>query len=298
MEDCRQRAYTTPDSSALRIMSAGKERLLVGDELLKRIGDDLDRKIYPDVYRGGRVEPGASNPSSSSGIGNKKNDPRKRQAASSDGRGFQGAQARQGSGRQAAPSTASPVLGELDRDAKELEGVTEAYPQMKARATPSGFWLTGIVKPIRGLSSSATLCVFVPTSRHQLVKAWAWWDSGLLIGPRHTNFGDASICSFEPRDRTWTRAHGLVRLLDLHVTWIVRHLHLHRLGRWPGDQALHTAFERIHENQDEELCGCSSPERHIYRDCCKSKDLLIPNWTVLAEFFSRDRSRRLVFPRG
>jgi hypothetical protein len=271
---------------------------LEGIDLLARIGSDLDRQIYPDVYRGGRVEPGASNPSSSSGNG-KKNDPRENEATRV-GRGFQGAQARQGSGRPAASRTASPVLGELNGDtsaAKELEGVVKAYPQMKARATPSGFWLTGIVTPIRGLSSSATLCVFVPTSRDQPVKAWAWWDSGVLIGPRHTNFGDASICSFEPRDGTWTRAHGLVELLDLHVTWIVRHLHLHLLGRWPGNQTHHTAYERLHECQDEELCGCPSPERLSYKDCCKQKDLLIPRWTVLAEYFSRDRSRRLVLPR-
>ncbi len=274
------------------------ELLLEGLDLLARIGSDLDRQIYPDVYRGGRVEPGASNPSSSSGNGNK-NDPRENEA-SRVGRGFQGAEARQGSGRQAAAPTASPVVGELSSDpsvAKELEGVLKAYPQMKARTTPSGFWLTGVITPIRGLSSSATLCVFVPRLGHQPVKAWAWWDSGVLIGPRHTNFGDASICSFEPLDGTWTRAYGFVGLLDLHVIWIVRHLHLRLLGKWPGNQMHHTAYERLHECQDEELCGCSSSTGLTYKDCCKQKDLLIPRWTVLAEYFSRDRSRRLILPR-
>jgi hypothetical protein len=251
------------------------------------------------VYRGGRVEPGASSPSSSSGIGKKANEPRKGQAAASNGRGFEEPRGPERSRRQAATRTTAPLLSQLGPEevvARRLEGVTQAYPQMKVRVAPSGFWLTGIVNPIRGLSTSATLCVFIPSCRHLTIAAWAWWDTGVLIGPRHTNFGCASICAFEPTDGTWTPEHGLVRLLDLYVTWIVRHLHLRRLGRWPGDQVLHTTYERIHEIQNGELCGCSSGERNRYEDCCRAADHSRPKWTVLAEFFSRNRSRLLTLP--
>jgi hypothetical protein len=270
----------------------------LGDNLLKRIGDDLDRNLYPVVYRGGRVEPDAASPSLSSGIGETTNEPGKDQAAPS-GRRFERARAPQGSGRQAAASTTTPLLSELSQEdlvAIELEGVTAAYPQMKSRLTPSGFWVTGIINPIRGLSTSATLCVFIPSCRHHPIAGWAWWDTGVLIGPRHTNFGTASICAFEPRDGTWIPAHGFVRLLDLYVTWIVRHLHLQRLGRWPGNQVLHTAYERMNETQDDELCGCDGPERYRYGNCCRAADHSMAKWTVLGEYFSKNRSRVPVFP--
>ncbi len=106
-----------------------------------------------------------------------------------------------------------------------------------------------------------------------MVRSWAWWGPGLIwIGPRHTNYPDGSICSFEPKDLdAWQRGKSLRDLLDIHAVWIVRHLFLRYFGHWPGDQVFHTAYERLKEHRPGELCGgCRSGLR--YEDCCRILD--------------------------
>lgn len=110
----------------------------------------------------------------------------------------------------------------------------------------------------------------------QLARGWAFWDYGCMglqpIGPRHTNYGDASICAFDERDGTWSYGDSLVLLLDLYSVWAVRQLFVREYGNWPGPQGSFSPFERLREYGDNERCGCDTPAG-AYVDCCKSSDL-------------------------
>jgi hypothetical protein len=121
------------------------------------------------------------------------------------------------------------------------------------------------------------------------VSSWAWWTTGIWVGPRHTNYPDGSICSFEESDGTWNTRDSLVPLLDLHSVWLVRHLHLRHFGRWPGRQVLHTAYERVAENGACEFCGCDSGE--LYAACCQQRDLAIPPHIRYRKFIRHFRTR-------
>ena len=59
--------WSPMESDQCAMTSSDDKDPLLGDFLLRRIGNDLDREYYPVVYRGGTVGPGASIPSSSSG---------------------------------------------------------------------------------------------------------------------------------------------------------------------------------------------------------------------------------------
>jgi hypothetical protein len=110
--------------------------------------------------------------------------------------------------------------------------------------------------------------------KSETCRSWAFWTSTLsepkAIGPRHTYF-DGAICAFEVADGVWSFGDPLERLLDIYTLWAFRHLHLERLGRWPGPQATRDYFERIVECRPDELCGCEEP-RGRYKDCCLAKD--------------------------
>lgn len=154
----------------------------------------------------------------------------------------------------------------------DLEGVAGAYPQVELRSTPDAVWLLNWVTPLPGLDESALLVTAYPLNRSQNIVSWAWASLVLIwIGPRHTNFPEGSICSFEPKDRTWQRGRSLITLLDLNVLWIVRHIFLHWFGRWPGRQIFHTEWERLNEHLPGELCGGCDSGR-LYDKCCRPRD--------------------------
>jgi hypothetical protein len=115
-------------------------------------------------------------------------------------------------------------------------------------------------------------------------RAWAFWKLGdfpKFIGPRHTNFPDASICAFVPDAATWNQSDGLVALVDLYSTWVFRHLYLQHFGRWPGPQHGPTALYRRTEFSPDEWCGCSSGKR--YGDCHEAADRILPEDEAAAE---------------
>lgn len=159
-----------------------------------------------------------------------------------------------------------------DETAADLQGVIGAYPEVQLRFTPDLVWLLNYIKPIRGLEDAALVVTAYPRNQRDILRSWAWWGPGFIwIGPRHTNYPDGSICSFEPCDGTWRGGQPLQELLDLHAVWIVRHLFLRRFGRWPGRQVFHTAYERLTEHRPNELCGgCNSRRR--YEECCREVD--------------------------
>ena len=83
-----------------------------------------------------------------------------------------------------------------------------AYPSLRIRIAPPVAWLLTINEPIVGLPDRAymlTKMSLAPAEGEgRSAASWAWWDVGIRIGARHTNYGDASICSFEPKHHTWT----------------------------------------------------------------------------------------------
>ena len=118
----------------------------------------------------------------------------------------------------------------------------------------------------------SSLVTAYPLDNRYNVMTWAWWGPGLFwIGPRHTNYPDGSVCSYEIRDGTWNRQMALTTLLDLHVVWVVRHIFMRWFGYWPGHQVFHTSYERLNEHRPGELCGgCDSGLR--YEECCQKLD--------------------------
>lgn len=278
-----------------------------GLELLRQIGEQLDDDLYPVIHEGGQVEPGPG-----------------RLPSARPGREDQGKEVRQDAGQEAGQgperSAARPRSGAADEGAAagegtpgspaqvlrtsglrpdvvgDLEGAVKAYPQMRIRLAPPLAWLSAWIWPIRGLQKEALLVIGYSLDCPTTPRSWAWWDAGVWIGPRHTNYPDGSICSYEPPDGTWGPGRPLVELLDLQVVWIVRHLYLRHFGRWPARQVLHTAFERLREHEPGEFCGCDSGRR--YDQCCLETDRRAPHGGLrefLERFGTHTRTPRLVF---
>jgi hypothetical protein len=178
----------------------------------------------------------------------------------------------------------SGLTAELRRDLGEA---IAAYPAGRVLIVPPVVWLLTPVRPILGLPDQAWLLTRIGMDSAASTASWAWWDVGLWIGPRHTNVPDGSICAFERSDGTWRPEMGLTLWLDLHATWIVRHLHLRYVGRWPGSQVLHTAAERLRDHRPGEFCGCRSGR--LYAACCSAADLAMSPYARAYEFWKHFR---------
>lgn len=204
-----------------------------GRELLRQIGKELDDDRYPVVHEGGQVEPGPGRlPSPRPG----REDERKevtQDAGQEAGQGPERSAARPRSGAadggaaagEGPPGSPAQVLrtsGLRPDVVGDLEGAVGAYPQMRIRLAPPLARLSAWIWPIRGLHEEALLLTAYPLDRSTTPRSWAWWDTGVWIGPRHTNYPDGSICAYEPPDGTWGPGRPLVELLDFQVVWIVR----------------------------------------------------------------------------
>ena len=266
------------------LMKSGLERLAA-------IGQGLDRDQFPVVFDGGGVEP--SSPSHLTHVSGERR-------SSDEPEGPRGSPARPGewaargawpaggsaaSARATAPLVRRELLGRGERQI--VEDVAGAYPQVSVRPTAQGFWILVNVQPVRGLPDAALIATLYPSDALRRVSSWAWWTTGVWVGPRHTNYPDGSICSFEATDGTWSRRDSLVSLLDLNSVWVTRHIFLRYFGRWPGRQVLHTAFERLREHRPTELCGCDSGSQ--YSSCCQTRD-------SEQKLIDRYRDFRKVFP--
>lgn len=271
-----------------------------GRKRLVELGELLHRDEYPHVGTDGRVMPEPDHPGNGPGEG--AGDDVQREEG-----GSEGPEARQGQGTAAANTSAADpealLIGQpgLTEEVRHDLGVAmSAYPSMRLRLVPPVVWLLTENTPITGLSDKAYVLTVVSmdarrflAGRTTVAASWAWWDVGIRIGPRHTNYGDGSVCSFEPSQHTWTVGQPLVRLLDLHAVWVARHVFLRYLGSWPGDQTLHTAHERLAEHRPGELCGCGS--FRPYEACHREADLVTPPYARMREFLRRfpDPSRRI-----
>lgn len=259
-------------------------------QTLKRIGDDLDRGIYPIAYTGGVVLPGNTQPVSTapgeeftSNAAESEAGSTRPEARPGEGPAGNGATGERSSG------AAALILGQpglTDSVREDLVGAIEAYPQFYVRFAPQGAWLCGWLRPIPDLPERVFLVIYYPlsfpTDPKPRLASWAWWESGVWVGPRHTNCGDGSICAFDPSDGVWEAGDALWLYMDLMSVWIVRHIFLRRFDRWPGKQVLHTAFERLRDHRPGELCGCRSGLR--YEACHQVRDRRRPVWLAISDY--------------
>lgn len=274
--------------SALPITGDSDTASSAGRDVLRKIGDDLDRDIYPVVHTNGMVLPDSSRLSNPSG--------KEIRHAYHTETGTARSQARQGEGSSAGSASAegpeARLLGlpGLTEDlAQRLGWALAANPTTRVRVAPPVVWLLTRNHPIHGLPDEALILTCLPLDpdggvdkANRPFSSWAWWDMGIWIGPRHTNFGDGSICSFEPSHRTWCPGDSILTLLDLHAVWVARQLHLRHFGRWPGRQVLHTAHERLLDQRPGELCGCGT--LRPYAECHQPEDRGRAMYERLSEF--------------
>lgn len=183
-------------------------------------------------------------------------------------------------GAEAGPRRASAEgsrIGIIDPEVVRLAGLEElcsAYPTT-IKEGDHGLWIITKSKPLESDGPQVTFVLAYPYSAKIPPRGWAFWKVGdfpKIVGPRHTNFPDASICAFGLDDGAWERDDGLTALIDLYSTWAVRHLYFEHFGRWPGRQHGATALYRRTEFLSDEWCGCGSGLR--YGQCHEESDKL------------------------
>lgn len=268
--------------------------------LLLDIGECLETGVPLRAYDGGRILPDHAPVDFINQLGDRRNsnDKGKRARGSSAGPGRGSSGWKGPAHRPGPPAPDAPHLGgeDLTEVARQQVGeVQQSYRSARVWTSPDAFWVSAIIEPIDDEPIGAYLATRYPIASTELVQSWAWWTHGIWIGPRHTNYSDGSICSFDLRQRTWDRSRPLRDLWDLHSLWVARHMYLRRYRRWPGPQHVGTPMERYFEQAPDELCGCDSQSSLRYRQCCLSSD---------AEFvkslpeFARRRPRRRSPPRA
>lgn len=92
-----------------------------------------------------------------------------------------------------------------------------------------------------------------------------------------------SVCAFDATDGVVN--DDLSTYFDLITLWVARQLYLSIFHMWPGRQILHTAHERLRDQQLGELCGCVADTGLQYEQCCRTRDLAIPRLDRLREYF-------------
>ncbi len=141
----------------------------------------------------------------------------------------------------------------------------------------NGLWVVAPSSPLGSDGPQFHLVVFLPFKWGHRPQGWAFSKLGRfprLVGPRHTNFPDHSICAQGLDDGAWYPPDGIVALLNLYSTWLFRHLYFAETGRWPGRQWGPSALYRRTEFVSGEWCGCGQTAR--YQDCCQAADLAVP----------------------
>lgn len=247
--------------------------------MLKEIGRQLDLDIYPIIKNGGVVVPSTTSEYKLL-LGEKETtNERQRQGRPETGPRTRSTRWQRQADRGGETGPATSIIGtDLQVTYEgELSSVQDAYPNTSVWYQPEGLWLLSESTLLPGLQPKALFLTGIPFIRTRVVRSWGFWSGGLLrypdwIGPRHTNFPDGSVCAFDPRDNVWRIGDPIVGLLDLYTLWAFRHLHLQKLGRWPGKQVAAIPYERITEFRENEYCGCDQYDK-LYRDCCREKDL-------------------------
>lgn len=187
----------------------------------------------------------------------------------------QSAGPRQEAGPCEAPWIGGGSLGEHYRLSQEA--VMQRYTA-KFFAAGAGLWVIAPSSPLGADGPQFHLAVALPYAEAKKPSAWAFSKLGSfpkLVGPRHTNFPDHTICAYGPNDGVWVPGDGIRPLLNLYSTWLFRHLYLAEMKVWPGRQWGASALYRRSEFHPDEWCGCGKSSR--YRDCCMAADFLVPD---------------------
>lgn len=251
-------------------------KIRLADNLLRNLselGQAFDIGRSPAAFDGGRV--GFLEPETE-----------KESDDDSSGQRGPAAESRQGTaGRQGASDQGSR-FGRAELEALYLAGLDDlrsAYPTLVFRVE-NGLWLVVRSRPLGTDGPQVVFVVAVPFVTVLTPRAWGFWRTGpcpAFIGPRHTNFPDASICAFGVDDGAWAFDDGLVRLIDLYSSWVVRHLYYMHFERWPGRQHGLSALYRRTEFHPDEWCGCGARAR--YRDCHQTADTMLNDEEARAE---------------
>lgn len=248
---------------------------------LQELGQALDIKQSVSVFDGGRVELNV--------VGeNKEIEYGQRQAA-----GRSPAESRRRAWRQrrtsggSRPSSEAPPF--CSDQAETLYGADRLNLVLQYSARifedEAGIWVACKSRPLGARGPLFHLLVAVPFEQRVMPRAWAFRSIGphaKPVGPRHTNFGDASICAFAKENCAWDYPEGLVRLIDLYSVWLLKHLWMSQFGRWPGPQSGAVALYRRQEFKPQEWCGCNSGLR--YGECHHQADQRLPDALALIEF--------------
>jgi len=231
----------------------------------------LDQDLYPVIMEGGIIKmPDELKPSPTNqgmetvdGYSTRRSKARSRERSPR----WEGPSDRSWSTSSTTPVVCSDIRSIYERDLMQIE---LAYPESRQWLFDDHMWLLTKSQLTEDGSDPASFLIGITFTLPVSVKAWGFWEGVTPIGPRHTNYGDGSICAFNPADRSWKGGESLVPLLDMYSLWAFRHLHLMKFGYWPGRQHCDTRYERFIEVQDFELCGCGSNTKYI--ECCKASD--------------------------
>lgn len=244
-------------------------KIRLADNLLKKLSElgqaiDIDRQFQ--VFDGGIV--GIVNDQSEEDSEDERQGTRRSAAGSRQG----------AAGPRRSAGEARARIGLLDQQVVQLAGLEDlwrAYPTDLIEGD-HGLWIIVKSNPLGDGGPQVTFVLGYPYSSEIEPRAWAFWRLGefpKFVGPRHTNFPDASICAFGPGD--WERSDGVISLVDYYSTWLIRQLYLHHFGSWPGKQHGASALYRRTEFSADEWCGCGSGKR--YGECHQEADCLLPD---------------------
>jgi len=148
------------------------------------------------------------------------------------------------------------------------------YPGTRVWDDEIGLWTVVPSFPLGFDGPQAFLVAGLPYQATPKRRCWGYWKARRprWIGPRHTNFPEASICAFSEDVGAWRPDQGLSELFDVYSVWLVCQLHLQAFKRWPGPQHSINSYYRLHEFREGELCSCDSGR--TYFECHRPQDLL------------------------
>jgi hypothetical protein len=177
------------------------------------------------------------------------------------------------------PRPAGPLLqtgsGDFRNDFEEsLPALRLNYPGTRIWDDEIGLWAVVPSFPLGPNGPQAYLLAGLPFEATPKRRCWGYWKRGSRlswVGPRHTNFPEASICAFDDVN-AWRPSEGLTKLFDVYSVWLLCQLHLQAFGRWPGPQHSINSYYRLHEFREGELCSCDSGR--AYFECHRLQDLL------------------------
>lgn len=249
---------------------------------LHEFGEVADRLGRHAIEHGGYIVPGpAYLPAQTPWKETQKNvaaEPGLKEARSS-------ARSRQGSPSEATSGRPIHPVERLLNEVLKLEELYEYHPSTRVLGISSNcLYMVVPVGLFRSLPHRAHLLVEIPIfhpdrlvwPRDRLgdpvvpvpdVRAWAFWDAGILITSHHTN-PDLSICACMPGDWQWG-VHPLYKYVELCMVWIGKTLHTQLVGRWPGIQHYSPTL-CLQRNPTEEYCHCGT--NRLWRDCHMDAD--------------------------